>query len=128
MVGKTFPTPPFLEVALELDAIFQISNEHKAVGCAFLPTLSAGPAGHPISVARLIKVGNSILSVETQEENGSERRKMGKKREKNGMLAGQELLYPWHLSHLGTECSVLNKPIAESETARPDPRNAVAHL
>lgn len=112
-------------------SIFQISSEHKAVGRAFLPAVSAGPASHPISVARLFKAGNSILSVETREENGSKRRKMGKKWEKNGTVAGQEPpVWTLGVSYLGTECSGLGLPFpcAEPETTRPDPRNAVTHL
>lgn len=52
------------------------------------------------------------------------------KRERNGTLAGQALLHPWRLSHLGTKCSGLGLPFpcSEPETAQPDPRNAVAHL
>lgn len=70
---------------------FQISKEQKAVGHAFLSTVSGNSTSHPLSLEF------RFFSVEKQEENGSKRRKMaeggreggGGRRKKEKMVVGE---------------------------------------
>lgn len=74
---------------------FQISKEQKAVGHAFLSTVSGNSTSHPLSLEF------RFFSVEKQEENGSKRRKMAeggreewggkKKKRKNGGGGGRRM-------------------------------------
>lgn len=74
---------------------FQISKEQKAVGHAFLSTVSGNSTSHPLALEF------RFFSVEKQEENGSKRRKMAeggreewggkKKKRKNGGGGGRRM-------------------------------------
>jgi len=86
----------------------QMSNERRAVGCAFLPAASAGPANRPVVVARWVRTANSVLLVGMQEETGSKSREKGKNGRRMGCWQGRSSLpHCQHLSHLGAECSGL---------------------